>query len=292
MGEKLKEFEKSRVKIFGYEFNKKPFILTLAISICVLLLLVGLTLFGVEISWYGVLFGLGFLVALCLAGQNCKLREIDQEFPYTLVWFVFPCSILGARLYYLAFHGGIESFAQIFKVWEGGLAIYGGVIGGLIGLIACCLIKKVSILSSTDVCAPLLSLGQGFGRIGCVFGHCCYGIEVTNKALQWFPLAVEVHGNYYYATNFYESILNFALFFGLTILLRKVNIKGLTTCGYLVGYGLVRFVLETFRAEEQTLFVGGYPVSQIVSIVCVLVGAIGIVTLLIVNNRKNKASAQ
>lgn len=289
MGEKLKDFQKSKVHIFGYEFNKKPFWLTMIVSVAILILLLALTFLGVEISWYGVLFGLGFLVALSLAGQNCKLRDIDSEFPYTLIWFVFPCSIIGARLYYLAFHGGIESFAQIVRVWEGGLAIYGGVIGGLLGLIACCLIKRISILSSTDVCAPLVSLGQGFGRIGCIFGQCCYGVEVTNSALQWFPIAVEVHGNYYYATNFYESILNFALFFGLTILLRKVKIKGLTTCGYLVGYGIIRFVLETFRAEEQTLFVGGYPVSKLVSIVCMVVGIAGICTLLVVNNRKNKS---
>lgn len=292
MGDKLKEFQKSRVYIFGYEFNKKPFLLTMVISVAVLLLLVALTLFGVEISWYGVMFGLGFLIALALAGQNFKLRDMDSEFPYTLIWFVFPCSILGARLYYLAFHGGIESFAQIFKVWEGGLAIYGGVIGGIIGLVACCLIKKVSIFSSMDVCAPLVSLGQALGRIGCIFGQCCYGVEVTNKALQWFPIAVKVHGNYYYATNFYESILNLALFFGLTVLLRKVNIKGMTTCGYLVGYGIVRFILETFRAEEQTLYLAGYPVSKIVSIACVLIGAIGICVLLIVNNRKRATESK
>lgn len=291
MGKKLEELKKSRISFFGYEFKTKPFLITIGVAVGVLILLMALTLFGVEISWYGVLFGLGFLVALCLAGQNCKERGLDPDFPYTLVWFVFPFSILGARLYYLAFHGGIDSFVEIFKLWEGGLAIYGGVIGGLLGLIICCLIKKVNIISTTDMVAPLLSLGQFFGRIGCIFGRCCYGVEVANKALHWFPIAVEIRGNYYYATNFYESILNLALFFGLTILLRKTKIKGLTTCGYLVGYGLIRFILEAFRAEEQTLFIGGYPVSQLVSIICVLIGAIGICTLLIVNNRKKETEA-
>lgn len=286
MSKKLEELKRSKVSIFGYEFNTKAFILTLIVALVVLLLLVALTLFGMEISWYGVLFGTGFLVALCLAGQNCRQRDIDPEFPYTLVWFVFPFSILGARLYYLIFHGGIQSFAEIFRFWEGGLAIYGGIIGGLIGLVVCCLIKKINIVSTTDAVAPLLSLGQCFGRIGCIFGNCCYGVEVTNKALQWFPIAVEVRDRYYYATNFYESILNLALFIILTIILRRVKIKGVTTCGYLVGYGLVRFILEAFRAEEQTLFIGGYPISQLVSVICVLVGAIGISVLLIVNNRR------
>ncbi|MGN0961149.1 MAG: prolipoprotein diacylglyceryl transferase [Christensenellales bacterium] len=290
MSKKLDELKRSQVTILGYTFKTKTFITTITIALAVLLLLVALTLLGVEISWYGVLFGLGFLSALCLAGQNCKLRDVDPEFPYTLVWFVFPLSILGARLYYLAFHGGIGSFADIFRLWEGGLAIYGGVIGGLLGLIICCLIKKVNIVSTTDAIAPLLSLGQFFGRIGCIFGHCCYGVEVTNKALQWFPIAINISGTYHYATNFYESILNLVLFFVLTTLLRKTKIKGLTTCGYLVGYGVIRFVLEAFRAEEQTLYIGNYPVSQLVSIICVLIGVIGICTLLIVNNRRKENS--
>ena len=153
--------------------------ITMLLALGVLILLLALSFFGVNVSWYGVLFGLGFLVALCLAGQNCRERNIDPEYPYTLIWFVFPFSILGARLYDLAFHGGIESLAQILRFWEGGLAIYGGVIGGLIGLIVCCVIKKINIISTTDVVAPLLSLGQFFGRIGCIFGNCCYGCCVA-----------------------------------------------------------------------------------------------------------------
>ena len=143
-----------------------------------------------------------------------------------------------------------------------------------------------------DIAAPLLALGQGFGRIGCIFGKCCYGVEVTNKALHWFPVAIEVYGEYHYATNFYEAVFNFALFFGLTVLLRKLKITGLPTCAYLVGYGLVRFVLETFRADEQTLYLGNYPVSKLVSIICILVGAICICTLLIVNNRRKNAETE
>jgi len=139
-----------------------------------------------------------------------------------------------------------------------------------------------------DVAAPLLSIGQFFGRIGCIFGKCCYGNLVTSKALQWFPIAIKVHGEYHYATNFYESLLNLGLFFGLTVLLRKINIKGFNTCAYLVGYGLVRFILEMFRAEEQTLYIGSYPVSQLLSLILLIGGTIGITTLLIVNHQRRQ----
>ena len=292
MSEKLKQLQKSRVKFFGFEFESKSFWITMSSAIAVLVLLTALTVFGVEISWYGVLFGIGFLVALVLAPQLCKERCVDGEFPYTAIWFVFPFSILGARIYYLAFHGGIDSLRDIFVFWQGGLAIYGGIIGGLLGLILACLWKKINIARMTDVAAPLLALGQGFGRIGCIFGKCCYGVEVTNKALQWFPISIKVYGDYHYATNFYESMFNFALFFGLTIILRKVKITSIPTFAYLVGYGLVRFILETFRANEQTLFIGNYPVSKLVSIVCVLVGAIGICTMLLVNNKRKTVDAK
>jgi len=286
MGKKLKELQKSKIKFFGFEFDTKTFLISMGVGLGVLVLLIAMTLLGVEISWYGVLFGIGFLVALILSSQLCKERDVNPDFPYTAIWFVFPLSILGARIYYLAFHGGIESFADIFTFWQGGLAVYGGIIGGLLGLIIACLWKKINIITMTDVAAPLLAIGQFFGRIGCIFGECCYGVEVTNKALHWFPIAVNVHGKYYFATNFYESLFNLALFFALTTILRKVKIKGINTCSYLVGYGLVRFILETFRADAQTLYIGNYPVSKLVSIICVMVGVIGITTLLIVNNYK------
>lgn len=288
MNKKLKELQRSKVKFFGFEYESKPFWITMGIALGVLLVLIAVNLLGVNVSWYGILFGTGFLVALALSGQLAKERGINSDFPFTLVWFVFPCSIIGARLYYLIFNGGIESLGQIVRIWEGGLAIYGGVIGGAIGLIACCLWKKISIGGTTDFVAPLLALGQSFGRIGCIFGNCCYGVEVANKALRWFPIAIQVHGEYHYATNLYEAVLDFALFIGLTIALRKTKIKGLPTFAYMFGYGLIRFILESFRATEQTLLIGNYPVSKLVSILCVFAGVIGITVLLFVNNRKEE----
>ncbi len=291
MGKKFEEYNKKTISFFGFKYDTKTFLITMGSALAVLLILLALTLFGVNVSWYGIFFGLGFLVALALAGQLCKERDINPDYPFTLIWWVFPFALLGARIYYLAFDGGIDNFLDIFKIWEGGLAVYGGIIGGGIGLIISCLISKVNIAKMTDVVVPLLSIGQAFGRIGCIFGHCCYGVEVTNKALHWFPIALKIGGSYYYATNFYEAILDFCLFIGLTILLRKQKITGLNTFAYMVGYGLIRFVLEAFRADAQTLYLGSYPVSQLLSIILVVVGTIGICTLLLVNNRKNKEEA-
>lgn len=289
MGKKLDDYKKSIVRFYGFEFESKTFWITMGVTMGVLIFLLALTLFGVNVSWYGIMVGLGFLSALALCGQLCKERGIDSEYPYKLIWWIFPLSLIGARLYFLIFDG-MDSFVDIIRIWDGGLAIYGGVIGGFAGLIVCCIINKISIIKTTDSVVPVLALGQAFGRIGCIFGNCCYGVAVASKSLQWFPIAIYVHGEYHYATNFYESLLDLALFFGLTYLLRKVNIKGITTFAYLFGYGIIRFILEFFRDEAQTLFIGAMPVSQLVSIGCVIIGVVGISVLLLVNNKRQKAS--
>lgn len=287
MGKKFEEYKKSNVKIFGFSWETKKFFLTMGIALGVLIALVALTLLGVDISWYGVMIGLGFLSALALSQQLFKERDLSSDYPYTLIWWIFPLSIVGARIYFLIFDGSLNTFLDIVRVWDGGLAIYGGVIGGFAGLVISCLIHKVNIIKTTDGVAPVLALGQAFGRIGCIFGKCCYGVKVTNRALQWFPIALYVHGDYHYATNFYESILDLLLFMGLTILLRKVKINGIVTFAYLFGYGIIRFILEFFRDQAQTLYWGSFPVSQLVSILCVVAGVVGICVLLLVNNKKS-----
>lgn len=288
MGKKFDDYKHSKVKFLGFEYDTKPFLITMATAVGVLGVLVILSICGVGISWYGVMFGMGFIVALALGTQTFPVRGLNKDYPYTLIWWVFPCAIIGARAYFLMFDGVDQSFIDWFKIWEGGLAIYGGVIGGAIGLVLSSLVHNQHIFKTTDAVAPLLSIGQAFGRIGCIFGNCCYGVEVTNKALRWFPIAIKVNGDYHFATNLYEAVLDFVLFIILNKLLRKVDIVGVNTCAYLVGYGIVRFILEFFRAEEQTLMIGSMAVSQLVSVACVMVGVIGICVLLFVNNRKEK----
>ena len=288
MGKKFDDYKKGTISFLGFKYSTRQFLITIGIAVMALLILVVLSLCGVGISWYGVMFGMGFLVALALGTQTFPVRGLNKEYPYTLIWWVFPLAIVGARAYFLIFDGVDQTFLEWFKIWEGGLAIYGGVIGGAIGLLICSLINKVSIFKTTDATVPLLAIGQAFGRIGCIFGHCCYGVEVTNKALQWFPVSIKIGGDYHYATNFYEAILDALLFVVLNKLLRKCNIVGVNTCAYLAGYGVIRFILEFFRAEEQTLMFAGMPVSQLVSVICVLIGVIGICVLLFVNNRKEK----
>lgn len=279
---------KDNFSIFGFKFETKKAILVLGISIAVLLLLIALNVMGVEISWYGVLIGVAFLLAILLSSQLCESRGISKDFPMDLIWWVFPFSIIGARLYYVFCSlSEFTNFWNIFAIWKGGLGIYGGIIGGAIGLIICCIIKKVNILKCMDVVAPVLLLGQGIGRIGCYFAGCCCGVEITNPAFQWFPIAYFVHNGWHLATFFYECVLCIIGFFLLTNILRKNKDVGISTFVYLLYYGIVRFVLEFFRDASYRLdtIILNIPISIIVSAIAIIIGVVGLIYIF---SRRNK----
>ena len=142
------------------------------------------SIFGFEIAWYGLIVALGMLFGVIVAILICNRKKISKEMPIDIALFALPTAIIGARLYYCIFNG-VSSFWQIFRIWDGGMAIYGGVIGGFLGVLLCCKIKKYSLLEACDLAAPCLILGQAIGRIGCYFGGCCYGVETLNPNLQF-----------------------------------------------------------------------------------------------------------
>ena len=276
---------KEHFNLFGFKIKTKSFLITTIIAAAVLLLLLGIDALWLDISWYGVIIGTGFLMAIAVATANAKLRGFDSDFIYDLIWWVFPLSIIGARAYYVIFDWDtFDTFWEMLAIWHGGMAIYGGVIGGLIGLIICCLIKKKNIISAMDIAAPSLILGQSIGRWGNFINVEVYGFEVTNKAWQWFPFAVKVKdGTYHLATFFYESVLNLGGFFLLLTMLRRSKEKGIVVSTYLLFYGLVRICLESLRIPEYILYIEGtnIPISSVVSACVILIGAVWLAVILI-----------
>lgn len=284
------------INIFGFKFKLKNFLLTVIIALFVLLVLILLDTFEVmDVSWYGVIIGTGFLIALVMATQLCESRGLNRDFPYDLILWVFPLSLVGARIYYvLCSLDEFSNFWEMCAIWNGGMAIYGGIIGGLIGLVICCLIHKKDIVATMDVVAPCLIFAQAIGRWGNFVNQEVYGFEVTNKALQWFPICVHITKNgmdsWHLATFFYESFLNVLGCIGLVILLRKVKLKGIVASSYLIFYGIVRFFLEGLRVEGYILFIPGthFPVSQAVSLAIIVIGVAWLCYILIKNGRKIK----
>lgn len=250
----------------------------------------GFSLFGLwEIKWYGVIIACGMLIAIVVAALISKYRGFKSDMPIELAIIVLPLAIIGARLYFVAFYG-VDRFVDVFKIWEGGLAIYGGVIGGFLGVLIYSLIRKRNLLALCDVCAPCLILGQAIGRWGNYVNQEAYGGVVNNPSLHWFPFSVyiEADGMWHYATFFYESMWNIIGFVLLILLIVYVKDYGIVTASYFVYYGVGRALIESLRTDSLYLWNSSIRVSQLLSILLVAFGIGMIIFILVKNNKKRK----
>ena len=249
----------------------------------------GFELFGLYINLYGLIIAIGMVVAIFVVCSICKKRGFKTEDIYIVALYAIPLAIIGARLYYVTFSENIYTFWQVFEIWKGGLAIYGAVIGGALGVVLYCVIHKKNFLAIADIAVIGLILGQGIGRIGCYFADCCYGIEVTNESLQWFPLATQIAGVWHYSTFFYESFCDLVIFgILLFLIIKKINVKGIIMSLYFVFYGFARCIIETFRGDS--LYFLTVKVSQILSLLLMVAGIISMVIIYTKHNKSKKVS--
>ena len=222
------------------------------------------------LPWYSVLVVTGMALAVLLAGREEKRLGLPQDTVIDLALWVIPCGIIGARLYYAAF--AWETFAddplRVLRVWEGGLAVYGGVIGGALAAVIFSRARRIPLGTLTDMIVPGLALAQAIGRWGNYFNMEAYGAEITSPAWQFFPAGVLIPEGgrlvWHMATFFYESIWDLGVFAALIALRRKPRRPFALTCWYFLLYGLGRMVIEGLRADSLMLF-GALRVSQILS---------------------------
>ena len=248
---------------------------------------------NISIYWYSVLILIAVLVAIYIALKESKKHNM-YNFINDLITYVIISGILGARLYYVIFNFKLykHNLIEIFKVWEGGLAIYGGVIAGFIAVVYLSKKRKQKIIQTTDIIVPGLILAQAIGRWGNFFNQEAFGKEVSLEFLESLHLpnfiieGMYIGGAYYHPTFLYESIWC-VLGFILLITLRKITKRkiGIMTFTYFIWYGLGRFFIEGLRTDS--LYIGIFRVSQLVSIFLVLTGIIGIV-LSIRKGKKNE----
>ncbi len=240
-----------------------------------------------RLNLYGLLIALGVLAAYVYMTKEAKRRALGDDLAIDLVLWTVPLAILFSRIYYVVFNYAIYKgdFLSIFRIWEGGLAIYGGVIGGVIGGYLLAKKRKQPFLLLADLVAPGLLLGQAIGRWGNFFNLEAFGYEVTNPVLQFFPYAVKVGDSWHLATFFYESLWNL-LGFALLIKIRDICYKkgpGWVFAWYLLWYGLGRMMIEGLRTDS--LMLGDLRVSQALSLVFIV--AIGL--LMVIRLKMNKA---
>lgn len=258
----------------------------------------GFYIFGKHIAWYGVLMASAMLVAVVFCCYLAKRRNLKADnFVGAALWAI-PLAVIGARLYYIAFSGREWTFLEAIRIWDGGVAIYGGIIGGVIGLLIHSLISKKNFFDFADVIAPALILAQAIGRWGNFINQEAYGWEVTNPALFGFPFSVYIEkctqagcecsgSGWHLATFFFESYFNLVGFVILFLLLIYSQRKGIVVAGYMIYYGIVRAVVEGFRTDSLYIGNSTLRVSQLLSIILIAVG-VGMMIYFFIKCKKQK----
>lgn len=220
---------------------------------------------GIKIYWYGFIIVTGIIICLLLCKKDDGKYNIKFEDVLLLLLFALPISIICARLYYVIFRLDyyINNPNEIINIQNGGLAIYGGIIGAIVTIMVFCKIKKIQVLDMTDYLAPYLALGQAVGRWGNFFNGEAHGTE-TNSLLR---MGITEKGKYIqvHPTFLYESICTLLIFIFLYIKSKKRTYSGELTYWYFFLYGVVRAIIESFRTDS--LILGNIRISQLLSIV-------------------------
>lgn len=246
---------------------------------------VAFNIFGFNVYYYSLCILLGVIVAYILITREGKKQGLPKEFISDLIFYTLIIGILGARVYYCVFNLDyyLANPSEILKIYNGGLAIHGGVIAGLIFVYFYTKKKNVSFIKILDIVAPAVIIAQSFGRWGNFFNQEAHGGITTYQNLKNMHIpefiinGMHIEGKYYYPTFFFESIWCLIGFMILMIARRNKNLrKGFQIGFYFIWYGIGRFFIEAFRTDSLMLF--GLKIAQIVSLIGIIIGIIIIVT--------------
>jgi phosphatidylglycerol---prolipoprotein diacylglyceryl transferase len=235
-----------------------------------------------TIYWYGVIIGTGAMLALWVVVREAQRRGLDKDVFVDLVLFAIPIAILSARLYYVLFKLDyyLENPGKILMIWEGGLAIHGGLIGAIVTGIVFAKKRGISFWRLADIAAPSIILGQAIGRWGNFMNQEAHGGEVTRGFLESLYLPefiinqMYINGAYYHPTFLYESLWSLAGFAAL-LLLRRANLRrGEMFLTYVIWYSVGRFFIEGLRTDSLML-TESLRIAQVISIALIVL-AIGL----------------
>ena len=231
-----------------------------------------------DIYWYGIIIACGLLLGIILMMYHARRRGYKSEDMLDFAIVAVILAVVCARIHYVIFCWDAYKngpFWKVFAIWEGGLAIYGALIGGCIGMFIFSRWKKMRFFAIADLVVPSLILGQAIGRWGNFVNQEAYGGIIYNTSLQFFPLAVFIRadGMYHMATFFYESMWNFTVFIFLFTYLRKPRREGNAFFFYLMLYSVGRVFVEGLRLDSQMLFDTGIRVNQLIAAILIVFGA-------------------
>ena len=235
----------------------------------------------IKIYWYSIMILTGVIIGCHMVIKESKRFNIPKEKISDMLFYTMIFGILGARVYYVIFNLDyyVNNPLDILKIWEGGLAIHGGIIAGAIYLLYYSKKHKLDTLIITDICVPGLLIGQALGRWGNFFNQEAHGPITSLEYLENLHLpkfiinGMNIDGIYYIPTFFYESLW---CIIGLIIILLFRRIKklkiGQITGFYLIWYGIGRYIIEALRTDS--LMLNTLKQAQIISIIMIIIGII------------------
>ncbi len=251
------------------------------------------SIFGFEIAYYGVIIGLGVMLAFIYCAHIAKKEDISQDTIYDLGIFLVLFGIIGARLYFVIFSWDYykgKGFLKLINIREGGLAIYGGVLAGLVTLIVFCKIKKLNVFKLGDIAVSGVLIGQILGRYGNFFNREVFGTYSDGLLAMRLPVravrqsdmddAIRTHivpGTNYiqvHPTFLYESLYNLVLFLLIMVFRKKKKFNGEVMLWYFGGYGIGRAVIEGIRTDRLLIGNTNIAVSQVLGFVLFVVSVV------------------
>ena len=207
---------------------------------------------------YGMMVAIAFLFGIFIARLEAVRKNIKQDLVYDFSFYLIIGSIIGARVYYILFfdiNGLLKDPIAVFKVWQGGLSIHGGILAGVVTGLIFSRLKKISFWALADLVSPSIILGQAIGRIGCYLNGCCSGIN--NQP-----------------TQIYELGLDFIGFLLLWNLRKKIKFQGGLFLLYLMMYAVIRIIVSRFRADNMYLWNTSLTLADLTSVIMFITGMI------------------
>nr|WP_307990018.1 prolipoprotein diacylglyceryl transferase [uncultured Niameybacter sp.] len=257
---------------------------------------IAFTVFGIPIYWYGIILTSGILLGLCMSMYISKKEGVSTDLIFDFLLYDIVFAIIGARTYFVIFNWSYykEHLSEIFNLRQGGIAIYGAIIASFIVAILYTRIKKISLWQFGDIAAYGLLVGQAIGRYGNFVNKEAFGdytnnflamqimkseaaTHVTQKMLDNIVIREGVEFIQVHPTFLYESCWNLLLLISLLIYRRYKKGNGEIFFLYIAGYGLGRFWIEGLRTDQLVVPVINIAASQIVAVLSIVAGIIGVI---------------
>ena len=268
---------------------------------------VAFTLFGRPVAWYGILITCGMILAVLYALHICKFEGISSDDIIDFAFVVIVCGVLGARLYYVIFKWDSyvvtdaqnflmniwETLKNVVAVWEGGLAIYGGIIAGILTALVYARKRKLKFIKLLDILAPCVWIGQVIGRWGNFINMEAYGGETTlpwrmGLLYSYLDNGVWDVEKYVHPTFLYESLWNLTALVLVLIFYKKKKFDGQICSIYFMWYGFGRMLIEGLRTDS--LMLGNLRISQGVGFVSLILGIV--LTIVFVKKHQSSKAAE